>query len=240
MQKHSDYSEHIQAHTSTEWKDGFDSRTRYHFICKELRKFQRGNVPKVGGMWLFGGGEVRPFCLRCQQFAELDDAGDSSHPRCAFCHQRRIEYREDVFDALPSLPNEVPRSEDVPDHARPATPKRRLLAADVDLLLEDLICNYAESSERPEVAEAVIAASRRFSEFDSQVILELALNLGDLAAALNSLSPDLRRANADRVQWLANLAGLSLTYESDSPIGLCPPGTASLASVSNPPEQMPG
>jgi hypothetical protein len=34
-----------------------------------------------------------PFCVICQAFTELEDAGDSAHPRCAECHHRMIEWR---------------------------------------------------------------------------------------------------------------------------------------------------
>jgi hypothetical protein len=34
-----------------------------------------------------------PFCLTCELFTDLEDAGDSSHPQCAACHCRAIEWR---------------------------------------------------------------------------------------------------------------------------------------------------
>lgn len=80
----------------------------------------------------------RWFCIECQAFVEVEDAGDSSRPRCCQCKGRNVEVRRETMDPMdpPAPPAPKTRKQRPPEFvldAKPVLSEKRLDASKRDL-----------------------------------------------------------------------------------------------------------
>lgn len=67
--------------------------------------------------------DLKPFCLRCDAFTEVEDAGDPAHPICSRCRHRDVEFRP-ITPLRPPPPDPVPTPNG--PHERSLLSKKRL------------------------------------------------------------------------------------------------------------------
>lgn len=72
--------------------------------------------------------DLKPFCLRCDAFTEVEDAGDPAHPICSRCRHRDVEFRP-ITPLRPPPPDPVPTPNG--PHERSLLSKKRLCGAQV-------------------------------------------------------------------------------------------------------------